>query len=57
MTEAQQPAGGPPPQPSSEPMLLDVRDLKVHFPITRGTVFRRTVGHVHAVDGITLGLA
>jgi len=34
-----------------------VRDLRVYFPITRGAVFRRTVGHVHAVDGITLGLA
>ena len=44
--------------PSADgPALLDVRDLRVHFPITRGTVFRRTVGHVHAVDGITLGLA
>ena len=42
--------------PASEPALLEVRDLCVHFPITRGTVFRRTVGHVHAVDGITLGL-
>jgi oligopeptide/dipeptide ABC transporter ATP-binding protein len=34
-----------------------VRDLRVLFPITRGTVFRRTVGHVHAVDGVSLELA
>jgi peptide/nickel transport system ATP-binding protein len=40
----------------NEPALLDVRDLRVHFPITRGTVFRRTVGKVHAVDGVSLGL-
>jgi oligopeptide/dipeptide ABC transporter ATP-binding protein len=46
------------PSPSaSEPALLEVRDLRVHFPITRGTVFRRTVGHVHAVDGLSLKLA
>ena len=42
--------------PAAEPALLDVRDLRVHFPITRGTVFRRTVGKVHAVDGVSLGL-
>jgi peptide/nickel transport system ATP-binding protein len=45
------------PAPSaSEPALLEVRDLRVHFPITRGTVFRRTVGQVHAVDGVSLKL-
>jgi len=33
--------------------LLEVRDLKVHFPIRRG-VFRRTVGQVRAVDGVSL---
>jgi peptide/nickel transport system ATP-binding protein len=37
------------------PVLLDVRDLKVHFPIRRG-VFRRTVGHVKAVDGVSFRL-
>lgn len=32
--------------------LLDVRDLKVHFPIRKG--LRETiVGHVHAVDGVS----
>jgi peptide/nickel transport system ATP-binding protein len=36
--------------------LLEVRDLKVHFPIRRG-VLRRTVGHVKAVDGVTLAVA
>lgn len=33
-------------------VLLDVRDLKVHFPIRAG-VLRRTVGQVCAVDGVT----
>ncbi|MCX5874236.1 MAG: ATP-binding cassette domain-containing protein [Deltaproteobacteria bacterium] len=32
--------------------LLEVKDLKKHFPLHRG-VFRRVVGHVKAVDGIS----
>jgi len=36
--------------------LLSVEHLKVHFPIRRGSLFSRTVGHVHAVDDITLTL-
>jgi peptide/nickel transport system ATP-binding protein len=35
--------------------LLEVRDLKVYFPIRRG-VLRRTVGHVKAVDGVSLAV-
>jgi peptide/nickel transport system ATP-binding protein len=34
--------------------LVEVRDLKVHFPITRGVIFDRVVGHVLAVDGVDL---
>jgi oligopeptide transport system ATP-binding protein len=44
------------PQPASEPALLEVRDLRVLFPVTRGTLVRRTVGWVHAVDGVSLEL-
>jgi len=33
-------------------VLLDVKDLKMHFPIYRG-LLRRQVGAVHAVDGIS----
>jgi peptide/nickel transport system ATP-binding protein len=33
--------------------LLKVEDLKVYFPIRRG-IFQRVVGHVRAVDGVTL---
>lgn len=36
--------------------LLKVDDLKIHFPIHKG-VFRRTVGHVKAVDGVSLEIA
>jgi peptide/nickel transport system ATP-binding protein len=35
--------------------LLEVEGLKVHFPIRKG-VFRRVVGHVRAVDGISLSV-
>ena len=35
--------------------LLEVEDLKVHFPI-RGGVFGRTVDHVKAVDGVSLSI-
>lgn len=34
------------------PAILEVENLKVHFPITRG-VFRRTVGQVKAVDDVS----
>ena len=37
------------------PVLLEATGLKVHFPIRRG-VFRRTVGHVKAVDGVSLAI-
>ncbi|MXS78940.1 ABC transporter ATP-binding protein [Nitrosomonas sp. JL21] len=37
-------------------VLLQVTDLKVHFPIREG-LFKRTVGHVKAVDGVSLTIA
>lgn len=36
-----------------EATLLSVRDLEVHFPIRKG-ILKRTVGHVRAVDGVSL---
>lgn len=36
----------------SDQKILSVEDLKVHFPIQRG-FFKRTVGHVKAVDGLS----
>jgi len=35
---------------------LEVADLKVHFPIRKGFL-QRTVGHVRAVDGVSLAIA
>jgi peptide/nickel transport system ATP-binding protein len=40
--------------PASAP-LLEVADLKMHFPIRKG-VFKRVAGQVRAVDGVSLGL-
>ena len=37
---------------SKQPVLLEVKNLKKHFPIQRG-FFRRVVGQVRAVDGIS----
>ncbi len=35
---------------------LEIDNLKKHFPIYRGTVIRRQIGSIKAVDGITLQL-
>jgi oligopeptide transport system ATP-binding protein len=40
---------------SDKDVLLRVEELKMHFPIKRG-VFQRTVGYVHAVDGISFDI-
>ncbi len=42
--------------PSGAGPLLSVRGLTKHFPLTRGVVFQRTIGHVRAVDGIDFDL-
>ena len=34
--------------------LLEIRGLKKYFPLTQGIVFKRTIGHVRAVDGVDL---
>ncbi len=36
---------------------LELRDLKTHFPLEHGMVFRRRLGTVKAVDGVTLAIA
>jgi peptide/nickel transport system ATP-binding protein len=40
-------------QHTAQDALLAVSGLKVHFPIHKG-VFRRVVGHVYAVDGVSM---
>jgi len=36
--------------------ILQVRDLVKHFPARQGIVFKKTVGHVRAVDGVSFDL-
>jgi microcin C transport system ATP-binding protein len=49
------PKGRPALVPNDAKYLLQAEDVKVHFPIRRG-VLRRTVGHVRAVDGVSLAV-
>jgi oligopeptide transport system ATP-binding protein len=45
------------PTPSTDPeVVLEVRDVKKYFPLTQGIVFKHTIGHVKAVDGVSFDL-
>ena len=37
-------------------MLVQVKDLKMHFPITQGIIIQRKVGAIKAVDGVSFGI-
>ena len=37
-------------------VLVKVRNLKMHFPITEGVLIQRTVAHVKAVDGVSFDI-
>ena len=50
---AAEPKGLPPPPKPAATSVIVVEDLKVHFPIRAG-LFRREVGAVRAVDGVSL---
>ncbi|MCC8430207.1 ABC transporter ATP-binding protein [Reyranella aquatilis] len=50
-----EPKGRPADADPAAPEILRLDDLKVHFPIRRG-LMRRTVGHVKAVDGVSIAL-
>ncbi|SES38994.1 peptide/nickel transport system ATP-binding protein/oligopeptide transport system ATP-binding protein, partial [Streptomyces qinglanensis] len=56
--EAREPATGPH-QGTGHPAgeaILEVRDLAKHFPLTQGILFKRQIGAVKAVDGVTFDL-
>jgi oligopeptide/dipeptide ABC transporter ATP-binding protein len=36
--------------------LVDVRDLKMHFPLTQGILFQRVIGYIRAVDGVSFSI-
>jgi len=50
---AAEPGGAPVDFDPAAEIVLEARQLQVHFPVVRG-LFRRTVGYVRAVDGISL---
>jgi microcin C transport system ATP-binding protein len=49
------PKGEPPPSDPSAPTIVATDDLKIWFPIRKGFL-RRVIGHVKAVDGVTINL-
>jgi peptide/nickel transport system ATP-binding protein len=42
--------------PNGAAPMLEVTDLVKHFPIRTGIFFKRTIGHVRAVDGVSLSI-
>ncbi|MCA3631695.1 MAG: ABC transporter ATP-binding protein [Methylobacterium sp.] len=50
---AAEPKGEPPMPHPDAPVVAEVTDVKVHFPIRTG-FFRKITGHVKAVDGVSL---
>ena len=50
---AAEPKGAPTPSDPSAPPVMATEDMKVWFPIRRG-LLRRTVGHIKAVDGVSV---
>ena len=41
---------------SQDGILLTVQDLEKHFPVRKGLIIERTVGHVKAVDGVSFSI-
>ena len=44
-------------QPGHGDVLLEVRGLKMHFPVTSGILFQRAVAHIKAIDGVDFTVA
>ena len=36
--------------------LVQIRDLKMHFPVTKGIILQRQVGAIKAVDGVSFNI-
>src|SRR5205085_8861557 len=52
---AAEPKPDPAPVRPEAPIVVETRDLKVWFPVKRG-VLRRVVGHIKAVDGVSISV-
>ena len=51
----EQASSSPAPAPSGE-NIVEVRDIKMYFPVTSGIIFQRKVADVKAVDGVTFDI-
>jgi microcin C transport system ATP-binding protein len=52
---AAEPKGAPVPYDPGAEEVVNTKDLKVHFPVTRG-ILRRTVDTIRAVDGVSMSV-
>ncbi len=50
---AAEPKGEPALPHGDAPVIVDIKDLKVHFPVRSG-IFKRITSHIKAVDGVSL---
>ena len=50
-----EPTGEPPPISKDARPILEVKDLRVWFPIQKG-ILKRTIGYIKAVNGVTLSI-
>lgn len=44
------------PVESNNQVLLEVKNLKMHFPVTSGIIFQRTVGQIKAVEDVSFSI-
>ena len=57
MTDTHQPVSTSPVDSGvSDEALVQIRNLKMHFPVTEGTIVQKTVAHVKAVDGVSFDI-
>ena len=57
MTDTQQVVSASPVDSSvGEDAFVQIRNLKMHFPVTEGTIVQKTVAHVKAVDGVSFDI-
>ncbi|MCA0399346.1 MAG: ABC transporter ATP-binding protein [Proteobacteria bacterium] len=52
---AAEPKGEPAPPRPDAPVIVEARDIKVHFPVKTG-LFRRVSAHIKAVDGVSVSI-
>ena len=50
---AAEPKGEPPVPHPDAPVIVEARDIKVHFPVVSG-LLRKVTGHIKAVDGVSI---